>query len=202
MAQAPPQQKYSVLPVVLLALSALLAGAGFGIYAPTIVVHAIELGAPEAIATAMVMALPSILMLIILLPVAIVADKTGRRKEIVSIGLLLGTIFNALLAMARSWIELAVYRTVSGVVFAFTSLYMAMAIFVTPERLKRYSSRYSRRFYDARYGCFTAFRRSYTWSCWRVFRVIPCSSCTLIDSITSTTTCESSQSSASSYESI
>jgi MFS family permease len=136
MAQAPPQQKYSVLPVVLLALSALLAGAGFGIYAPTIVVHAIELGAPEAIATAMVMALPSILMLIILLPVAIVADKTGRRKEIVSIGLLLGTIFNALLAMARSWIELAVYRTVSGVVFAFTSLYMAMAIFVTPERLR------------------------------------------------------------------
>jgi MFS family permease len=134
MAQAPPQQKYSVLPVVLLALSALLAGAGFGIYAPTIVVHAIELGAPEAIATAMVMALPSILTVIILLPVAIIADKTGRRKEIVSIGLLFGIIFNALLAVASSWIELAVYRTISGIVFGLTSLYMAMAIFVTPER--------------------------------------------------------------------
>jgi MFS family permease len=134
MAQAPPQQKYSVLPVVLLALSALLAGAGFGIYAPTIVVHAIELGAPEAIATAMVMALPSILTVIILLPVATIADKTGRRKEIVSIGLLFGIIFNALLAVASSWIELAVYRTISGIVFGLTSLYMAMAIFVTPER--------------------------------------------------------------------
>jgi len=136
MSQAAPQEKYSVVPVVLLALSALLAGAGFGIYAPTIVVHALELGAPEAIATAMVMALPSILMLIVLLPVAIVADKTGRRKEIVSIGLLLGVIFNALLATARSWVELAAYRTISGIVFALTSLYMAMAIFVTPERLR------------------------------------------------------------------
>ena len=136
MAQPPSQQKYSVLPVVLLALSALLAGAGFGIYAPTIVIQAIELGAPEAIATAMVLALPSILMLIILLPIGIVADKTGRRKEIVYIGLLLAIIFNALLATAHSWIELAVYRTVSGVSFALSSLYMAMATFVTPERLR------------------------------------------------------------------
>jgi MFS family permease len=136
MAQPPSQQKYSVLPVVLLALSALLAGAGFGIYAPTIVVQAIELGAPEAIATAMVLALPSILVLIILIPVAIVADKTGRRKEIVSIGLLVGTISNALLATALNWIELAVYRTVSGILFALSSLYMAMATFVTPERLR------------------------------------------------------------------
>ena len=135
-AQTPSQEKYSIVPVVLLALSALLGGAGFGIYAPTIVVHALELGAPEAIATAMVMALPSILMLIVLLPIAIIADKTGRRKEIVSIGLLLGTVFNALLATARTWVELAAYRTISGVVFALTSLYMAMAIFVTPERLR------------------------------------------------------------------
>ncbi|MEM1896246.1 MAG: hypothetical protein QXK54_00395 [Ignisphaera sp.] len=55
------QQKSSLLPVVFLALSALLAGAGFGIYAPLLVVHALEWGAPEAWATAMVMALPSIL---------------------------------------------------------------------------------------------------------------------------------------------
>jgi len=32
MAQKVPEQKYSLVPVVLLALSALLAGAGFGIY--------------------------------------------------------------------------------------------------------------------------------------------------------------------------
>uniref|UniRef100_A0A7J3Z5M3 MFS transporter n=1 Tax=Ignisphaera aggregans TaxID=334771 RepID=A0A7J3Z5M3_9CREN len=121
---------------MILALSALLAGAGFGIYGPTIVLHALELGAPEAMATAMVMAFPSILMLIILLPIGIIADKTGRRKEIVLIGLLLGIIFNALLATARSWVELAIYRTIGGVVFAFTSLYMVMGILITPEKIR------------------------------------------------------------------
>jgi len=129
-------KKYSLVPVVLLALSALLAGAGFGIYGPTIVLHALELGAPEAMATAMVMAFPSILMLIILLPIGITADKTGKRKEIVLIGLLLGIIFNALLATARSWVELAIYRTIGGVVFAFTSLYMVMGILITPEKIR------------------------------------------------------------------
>jgi len=136
MAQTPPQQKPSVLAVVLLTFSAFLAGAGFGIYMPTIVVQAIKLGAPEAIATAMVFAFPYILTAIILLPVSIIADRTGRRKEIVLIGILIGTIFNALLAIAHSWIELAVYRTLSGVLFAVGSLYMAMATFVIPERLR------------------------------------------------------------------
>uniref|UniRef100_A0A7C5XLA9 MFS transporter n=3 Tax=Ignisphaera aggregans TaxID=334771 RepID=A0A7C5XLA9_9CREN len=129
-------QRTSLLPVIFLALSAILSGAGFGIYGPTIVVHALELGAPEAIATAMVMALPSIVSVIILLPVGIYADKTGRRKEIVAIGLILGVIFNALLAIARSWIEMAVYRAISGIVFAFGSLFMAMGILVAPERIR------------------------------------------------------------------
>ncbi|MEM1542769.1 MAG: MFS transporter [Ignisphaera sp.] len=130
------QQKSSLLPVVFLALSALLAGAGFGIYAPLLVVHALEWGAPEAWATAMVMALPSILAVFLLLPIGITADRTGRRKEIIAVGLVLGIVFNALLGVARSWIELAIYRTISGIVFSFTSLYMALGALTAPEKIR------------------------------------------------------------------
>ncbi len=126
------QPKPTLLPAVLLAVSALIAGAGFGIYAPLLAVHALEMGASEAIATAMILALPSISALILLLPIGIVADKTGRRKEIVAIGLVLGIIFNALLGIARSWTELAIYRTIAGIVFAFTSLYLAMGVLIAP----------------------------------------------------------------------
>lgn len=132
MSKSLPQQKQSLLPVVLLALSALLAGAGLGIYAPLIAIHALVLGAPPAIATAMIMAFPSILAVVLLLPVGITADKTGRRKEIIAIGLVLGIIFNALLGVAGSWIEMAVYRTISGIVFSFTSLYMAIGALISP----------------------------------------------------------------------
>lgn len=130
------QQKSSLLPVVFLALSALLAGAGFGIYAPLLVVHALEWGAPEAWATAMVMALPSILAVFLLLPIGITADRTGRRKEIIAVGLVLGIVFNALLGVARSWIELTIYRTISGIVFSFTSLYMALGALTAPEKIR------------------------------------------------------------------
>lgn len=130
------QPKASLAPVIFLALSALLAGAGFGIYGPLIPGHAARLGAPMAIATAMIMALPSIPGLILLLPVGIYADKTGRRKEIILIGLVLGIIFNALLGLAQSWIELAIYRTIAGITFAFTSLYMAIAALIAPEKIR------------------------------------------------------------------
>ncbi|MCS7110797.1 MAG: MFS transporter [Ignisphaera sp.] len=126
------QPKPSLLPAVVLALSALVAGAGFGIYAPLLAVHALEMGAPEAMATAMILALPSITSLILLLPIGILADKTGRRKEIISVGLVLGILFNALLGFARTWVELAVYRTIAGIVFAFTSLYMAIGALISP----------------------------------------------------------------------
>ncbi|MEM0489655.1 MAG: MFS transporter [Ignisphaera sp.] len=136
MSNTSQQQKSSLLPVVFLALSALLAGAGFGIYAPLLVVHALEWGAPEAWATAMVMALPSILAVFLLLPIGITADRTGRRKEIIAVGLVLGIVFNALLGVARSWIELAIYRTISGIVFSFTSLYMALGALTAPEKIR------------------------------------------------------------------
>jgi MFS family permease len=133
---ASSQQKVSLVPVVLLALSAVLSGAGFGIYGPAIAVHAAELGAPTAIATAMIMAFPSIISVIILLPAGIYADKTGKRKEVVMIGLILGTVFNILLGLARSWVELVIYRTIGGIVFAFGSLFMAMGALIAPERIR------------------------------------------------------------------
>ncbi|MEM1721664.1 MAG: MFS transporter [Ignisphaera sp.] len=95
-----------------------------------------EWGAPEAWATAMVMALPSILAVFLLLPIGITADRTGRRKEIIAVGLVLGIVFNALLGVARSWIELAIYRTISGIVFSFTSLYMALGALTAPEKIR------------------------------------------------------------------
>lgn len=134
MAAQPP--KPSLAPVIFLALSALIAGAAFGIYGPLIPVHATELGAPMAIAVAMVMALPSIPSLILLLPIGIYADKTGRRKEIIMVGLLLAILFNALLGMAKTWVELAIYRAIAGVVFAFTSLYMVIGALIAPEKIR------------------------------------------------------------------
>jgi len=131
-----PQQQTGVLSVVLLVLSSFLAGAGFGIYAPLLSVQATELGAPEAVATATVMALPSILAVIVMLPMGIFADKTGRRKEIVMVGLLLGAVFNALLGIATSWVELAVYRTLAGISFALMSIFLSMAVLIAPERLR------------------------------------------------------------------
>ncbi|MEM4887813.1 MAG: MFS transporter [Thermosphaera sp.] len=134
MSTQPP--KPSLVPVIFLALSALLAGAAFGIYAPLIPVHAVELGAPMAIAVAMVMALPSIPALILLLPIGIYADKTGRRKEIIMVGLLLAIIFNALLGLAKTWVELAIYRAIAGIVFAFTSLYLVIGALIAPEKIR------------------------------------------------------------------
>ncbi|MHA1709322.1 MAG: MFS transporter [Candidatus Baldrarchaeia archaeon] len=127
-----PPVKPSILPIILLTISSFIGGAGFGIYAPLIPLHALELGAPPAIATATVMALPSILAVIVLLPASIYADKSGRRKELLIVALALATICNLLLGFARGWVELAIYRTISGLVFAFLSLYMAIGVLIAP----------------------------------------------------------------------
>ncbi|RLE57923.1 MAG: hypothetical protein DRJ40_01585 [Thermoprotei archaeon] len=129
-------QQAGILSVILLVLSSFLAGVGFGIYAPLIPIQATELGAPEAIATATVLALPSILAVLVMLPMGILADKTGRRKEIVMIGLLLGAVFNALLGIATSWVELAIYRAFTGITFALISIFLSIAVLIAPERLR------------------------------------------------------------------
>jgi len=125
-------QRVGILPAILVTLAAFFSGVAFGVYMPIIPLHAASLGAPEWVVTAVVMALPSILALVVMMPAAIYADKTGRRKEILLLALALAFVFNILLGFARTWQELAVYRTISGVVFGLMSVFMAIGALISP----------------------------------------------------------------------
>ncbi len=120
--------------VVFVVLSALVGTAAGTLYAPTIPLHAIELDAPNWVVTALPMGLPSIIGLIILLPVGILADRTGRRKEIILIAMAVTMFANLGLALSESWAALAIWRIFSGLPFAFMSVYVVLVSFMFPEQ--------------------------------------------------------------------
>jgi MFS family permease len=124
----------SIWGVVLVLLSAFVATPAGTLYAPTIPLHAVELQAPSWIVTALPMGLPSIIGLIILLPVGILADKTGRRKEIILAAMAVTVVANLGLALSQSWVSLSIWRIFSGLPFIFMSIYVVIVSFMFSEQ--------------------------------------------------------------------
>jgi len=126
--------KKSIWGVVFVLLSAFVGASSGTLYAPTIPLHAVELGAPSWIVTALPMGLPSIMGLIILLPIGILADRTGRRKEILLAAMAVTVIANLGLAFSKSWVTLSIWRIFSGLPFIFMSLYIVLVSFMFSEQ--------------------------------------------------------------------
>jgi MFS family permease len=124
----------SVWGLVMVLLSAFVGIAAGTVYAPTIPLHAVELEAPSWIVTALPMGLPSIIGLIILLPVGILADRTGRRKDIILIAMAVTVVANIGLALSNSWVALSIWRIFSGLPFAFMSVYVVLVSFMFSEK--------------------------------------------------------------------
>ena len=124
----------SVWGLVMVLLSAFVGIAAGTVYAPTIPLHAVELEAPSWIVTALPMGLPSIIGLIILLPVGILADRTGRRKEIILIAMAVTVVANLGLAFSNSWVALSIWRIFSGLPFSFMSVYVVLVSFMFSEQ--------------------------------------------------------------------
>ena len=120
--------------VVLVLLSAFVGASSGTLYAPTISLHAGNLGAPHYIVTALPMGLPSIIGLIILLPVGILADRTGRRKEIVLAAMAITVVANIGLALSKSWVALSIWRIFSGLPFSFMPLYVVLVSIMFSEQ--------------------------------------------------------------------
>ncbi|MDI6894817.1 MAG: MFS transporter [Bacillota bacterium] len=120
------------MSVFLTVASGLFAAASGMLYAAVMPFHAKELGAPAWVVTSLPMGLPSILSLVLLLPIAIFADKTGKRKEILVVALVLTLLANIGLALAGSWVALTLWRLVSGIPFAFMSLFALLIAFMLP----------------------------------------------------------------------
>jgi MFS family permease len=124
----------SLWGVVLVLLSAFVAAPSGTLYAPTIPLHAVELGAPSWIVTALPMGLPSIIGLIILLPMGILADRTGRRKELILAAMAVTVVANLGLALGKSWVTLSIWRIFSGLPFSFMSVYVVIVSFMFSEQ--------------------------------------------------------------------
>jgi MFS family permease len=90
------------------------------------------LGAPTVITTFLPLA-PTLLSVIIAIPIGAYADKTGRRKEWLLVGLVFALVFNVLLAYVTGWQELTIFRIIgAGVYSAVLYLYIALFIFNLP----------------------------------------------------------------------
>jgi len=124
----------SIWGVVLVLLSAFVGASSGTIYAPTIPLHAVELAAPSWIVTALPMGLPSIIGLIILLPMGILADRTGRRKEMILAAMAVTVVANLGLALSKSWVALSIWRIFSGLPFSFMSVYVVLVSFMFSEQ--------------------------------------------------------------------
>lgn len=117
---------------LVVAAAFLITGAGM-IYAPVMPFHAQQLGAPAWVLTSVPMGLPSIMSLVLLLPIGIYSDKTGKRKEVLILAAILTLLANIGLAYAKSWVGLTLLRLLSGIPFAFLSLYGVLVSFMLPE---------------------------------------------------------------------
>lgn len=117
---------------LVVAAAFLITGAGM-IYAPVMPTHAQQLGAPAWVLTSIPMGLPAIMSLVLLLPIGIYADNTGKRKEILIFAAVLTLLANVGLAYVNSWTALTLLRLLSGIPFAFLSLYGVLVAFMLPE---------------------------------------------------------------------
>lgn len=117
---------------LVVAASFIISAAGF-LYASVMPVQAQQLGAPSWVVTAIPMGLPSLVSLLLLLPIGILADNTGRRKELLLIATALTFIADIGLALSHSWIPLVLWRLLSGFPFAFMSLFAVILAFMLPE---------------------------------------------------------------------
>lgn len=121
------------MTVLLIVLAGFFLSAGGMMYAPVMPLHAVELGAPAWVQTAIPMGLPSLLAIVLLVPVAILADKTGKRKELLMASAVLTFLSNIGLGLfAKTWISLAVLRLFSGNPFTFVSMFAVVLAFVLP----------------------------------------------------------------------
>ncbi|MEM4789574.1 MAG: MFS transporter [Ignisphaera sp.] len=118
----------------ILILSSAIAGIG-AVYVPLMVFYALELGAPLPIATAAIMSYPTIVALILVFPLSIYADRSGKRLEIMVIAMVVGIVTHLLL-LIRSVPIFILSRLLAGLAFAVgpigTFIY---ANIVPPERL-------------------------------------------------------------------
>jgi len=119
--------------IFLVVLSAFVGMAGGMLYAPTIPFQAEKLGAPKWIVTSLPMGFPSIVSFILLIPIGIIADKSGRRKIILLVAMGLTVIADLGLAFSHSWSALAIWRIISGLPFTFMTLYGVIISFLLPE---------------------------------------------------------------------
>jgi MFS family permease len=117
---------------LVVAAAFLITGAGM-IYAPIMPTHAQQLGAPAWVLTSIPMGLPSIMALILLLPIGVYADNTGKRREILILAAILTLLANVGLAYVNTWPLLTLLRLLSGITFAFLSLYGVLVAFMLPE---------------------------------------------------------------------
>jgi len=120
--------------IILVVLSGVLLAAGGMMYSPIMPIQASELGAPSWVMTAIPMALPSIVALVLLLPIAAYADSTGRRKELLLVVAIIVALADVCLGLfSDSWIALTVFRTIAGLAFAFATMFAVIIALLLPE---------------------------------------------------------------------
>jgi MFS family permease len=119
---------------VFLVLASAFFGACAGMmYAATMTLQAAEFEAPEWVLTMIPMSLPTILALILLLPMGAYADSSGRRKELLILAIGLTALADIALYFVNSWQWLVGLRIITGLPFALMGLYSAILTFITPE---------------------------------------------------------------------
>ncbi|MDK2781447.1 MAG: hypothetical protein PWR13_475 [Archaeoglobi archaeon] len=126
-------EKTNWFSVLLIVISAFVGTASGMLYAATMPLQAAELGAPEWVVTMIPMGLPAIVAVILLLPVGAYADSSGRRKELLIASLFLTLIADVGLYYTNSWQALVLLRILTGLPFAFFSLYAVLLAFILPE---------------------------------------------------------------------
>lgn len=120
--------------VVLVVLGGFFLMGGGMMYASIMPLQVAELGAPAWVATSIPMALPSIVAIVLLLPIAMYADSTGKRKEILLVIAVLTGLANVGLALfANSWVTIVLLRLVTGLPFAVLSMFAVILALILPE---------------------------------------------------------------------
>ena len=121
------------MTVLLIVLAGFFMAAGGMMYVPIMPLQAASMGAPTWVQTSIPMGLPLLICLVLLFPIAILADKTGKRKELLLVATLLTCLANIGLGIfTKSWVSLTILRIISGIPFAFFSMIGVVLAFVLP----------------------------------------------------------------------
>jgi AAHS family benzoate transporter-like MFS transporter len=64
----------------------------------------------------------------------ILADRTGRRKELILAAMAVTVVANLGLALSKSWVTLSIWRIFSGLPFSFMAVYVVLVSFMFSER--------------------------------------------------------------------